>query len=150
MSPPASPVAAVERAGLGLGLVHALVATAILIVAAGARLARPSPERAPSRRAFVEHVQAVGALYRRGGHASHALAAFARFADHRLRARIGRGGGDIPAFLASRSELPLDLCQRLWSRAMRAKDGDAPEDALQVLKELSAVYSLATEREQVT
>jgi hypothetical protein len=148
MSPPSTPLAAMERAGLSLGLGHALVASLLLFLAAGVRLSRPVPDSPPARRAFVEHVEAVGELYRRGGHAAHALAAFAQFADYRLRSKMAPGTQDVPSLLATRARLPLDACQRLWSRAMAAR-ADAPVgDELGILKELSAVYSAAVDQER--
>jgi hypothetical protein len=143
VSPPSTPLAALERAGLGLGLVHALLAALVLFLAEGVRLARPVPDPPPHRRAFAEHVEAVGALYHRTGSAAHALAAYARFADHRLRARMPRGAADVGAFLSSRTRLPLDLCQRVWARAVSADAAAPAGDELEVLKELCAVYSLA-------
>ncbi len=148
VSPPTSPIAALTRAGLGSGLVHGLLATLVLFLAVGVRLARPRPAPPPTRRAFAEHVEAVGALYARTGAAPHALAAYARFADERLRASMPRGATDIPAFLASRAKLPVEACQRLWARATAAKAGAPPVgDELAVLKELSAVYAATMARD---
>jgi hypothetical protein len=148
VSPPSSPIAALTRAGLGTALVHGLLATLVLFLAVGVRLTRPRPAPPPARRAFAEHVEAVGALYARTRLAPHALAAYARLADERLRASMPRGNADVPAFLASRARLPLESCQRLWARAMAAKAG-APTrgDELAVLKELSAVYAAAMARD---
>jgi hypothetical protein len=144
VAPPATPLAALLRAGLGSGLWHGLAACLVLFLAVGVRLARPRPAPPPRRRAFAEHVEAVGALYARTRNAPHALATFARFADERLRARMPRGTGDVAAFLASRSRLPADLCHRVWVRAMQAKLGAAPlGDELAVLRELTAVYAAA-------
>jgi hypothetical protein len=110
----------------------------------GVRVARPKPAPPPRRRAFAEHVEAVGTLYARTRNAPHALAAFSRFADERLRARMPRGTADVAAFLASRARMPLDVCQRLWARAAQAKAGaPALGDELAVLRELSAVYTAA-------
>jgi hypothetical protein len=86
----------------------------------------------------------VGALYARARSAPHALAAYARFADERLRARMPRGSGDVASFLASRARMPLHVCQQLWARAMQAKGGAPPlGDELGVLRELSALYAAA-------
>ncbi|MGD0524012.1 MAG: DUF4350 domain-containing protein [Polyangiaceae bacterium] len=144
VSPPSTPIGALLRAGLGLGLGHALLAVLVLFVAVGYRLARPRPAMPPRRRAFAEHVEAVGSLYARTRNAPHALTAYARFADERLRARMPRGTGDVAAFLASRGSMPLDVCQRLWARALQAKAGAPPlGDELAVLRELTAVYAAA-------
>ena len=94
-SQPSSPIAALTRAGLGLGLVHALLAAAVLFVAVGVRMMRAQPAPPPHRRAFAEHVEAVGALYARTRSAPHALAVYTRFADERLRARMPRGTNDV-------------------------------------------------------
>jgi hypothetical protein len=145
VAPPSTPLAAMMRAGMGVGMAHALVASIVLFLAAGIRLARPKPAAPPLRRAFSEHVEAVGALYARTRNAPHALAVYARFADERLRAYMPRHGTDLAAFLSSRARLPLDRCQRLWARASAAKAGARPAgDELAVLKELAAVYSAAT------
>jgi hypothetical protein len=147
VSPPSTPIAALLRVGLGTGLVHALLAVLVLFAAAGSRLARPRPILPPRRRAFAEHVEAVGALYARTHSAPHALAAYARFADERLHARMPRGSADVAAFLASRARVPVEACQRLWARAVQAKAGAPPlGDELAVLRELSAVYAAAMGR----
>jgi hypothetical protein len=144
VSPPATPIAALLRAGLGKGLVHGLIATLVLFLAVGVRLARPKPAPPPRRRAFAEHVQAVGALYARARSSPHALSVFARFAEERLRARMPRGTNDVAGFLASRANLPLDVCQGLWARALHAKAGAMPlGDELAVLRDLSAAYAAA-------
>ena len=144
VSPPSTPIAAMLRAGLGMGLGHAVVFTLVLFLSVGTRLSRPRPSAPPRRRAFAEHVEAVGALYARARSAPHALSAYARFADERLRARMPRGSADVAAFLASRARMPLDACQRLWARAMQAKAGAPPiGDELAVLRELGAVYAAA-------
>lgn len=148
MSPPATPIAALSRAGLGLGMGHALAAVLVLFLAVGTRLSRPKPAPPPLRRAFAEHVRAVGALYARTRSAGHALAAYARFADERLRAHMPRGttpNVDVVAFLSSRSRVPYHECQRIWARASAARSGAPPlGDELSVLKDLGSIYGAAT------
>jgi hypothetical protein len=148
VAPPTTPITAMTRAGLGLGMVHALAAALVLFLAVGTRMARATPSPAPARRAFVEHVEAMGALYARTGSAEHALAAYARFAHERLRSKMPRGTSDVAGFLSSRARLPLDVCERVWRRATSpdAAPGD-PADALATLKELSAVYTAATAKD---
>ncbi len=157
VAPPTTPLAALSRAGLGVGLAHALVASLILFLAVGTRLSRPRPAPPPRSRAFAEHVEAVGALYARAGAASHALASYARFAEERLRARMPRaprqrrwgyvaGRTDVASFLASQTHLPADVCERLWARATASRAAAAAPlgDELAVLEELSAAYAAAT------
>jgi hypothetical protein len=144
MAPPSTPIAALSRAGLGIGLVHALIALLALFLAVGVRLAQAKPSPPPRRRAFAEHVEAVGALYARAGAAPHALAEYARFAEGRLRARMPRATPDIPSFLASRAHSTPDACRRLWARAMAAKGGGAAQgDELSVLEDLSGLCTAA-------
>jgi hypothetical protein len=144
VSPPSTPIAALLRAGLGTGLAHAVAAAIVLFLAVGVRMARPRPAPPPRRRAFAEHVEAVGALYARTRDASHALTAYARFADERLRARMPRGTGDVAAFLSLRARVPLETCRQLWTRATQAKAGAPPlGDELAVLRDLTSVYSAA-------
>jgi hypothetical protein len=131
-----------------VGLAHAAVFGVILFLAVGTRMGRPRPRPAPRRRAFVEHVEAVGTLYARTRNAAHALAAYARFADERLRARMPRTTGDVATFLASRAGAPLELCQRVWARAAEAKGGAPPQgDELAVLRELTALCGAAMARD---
>ena len=149
VSPPSTPIAAVRRAGLGLALVHGLLGALLLFVAFGRRFGPPLPEPPPVRRAFVEHVEAVGALSKQGGHAAHALAVYARLVDQRLRARTSRGAADVPALLAARSDLPVDVCRRIWARASAA-NAETPvgDEEPGSSRRLAAVYSLATDRER--
>ncbi len=145
VAPPASPIAALMRAGLGLGLAHGVGFIVILFLAAGVRMARPKPASPPPRRAFAQHVEAVGGLYARAGSAAHALVAYARFADERLRARMPSGASDVPAFLAARSSTSIEECRRIWARAMSAGDASPPRgDELDLLRDLGGLYAAAT------
>jgi hypothetical protein len=85
VTPPSNPVEALVATGLGAAIAHALAASVLLFLAAGVRRTRPRSERGASRRALLEHVAAIGALYARAGAASHVLAAYRRFADLRRR-----------------------------------------------------------------
>jgi hypothetical protein len=144
VSPAPNPVAGLVRAGLGSGLLHALAFTVILFLAAGIRLTRPRPTAPPARRAFAEHVEATGALYAKTRAASHALAAYFRFADERLHARMPRGTTDVPAFLAIRTGRDRGECDRVWSRAKEADPAARPRgDELDVLKELASLFAQA-------
>jgi hypothetical protein len=144
VTPPSSPFSSLVRAGLGLGLVHALLAALVLFLAAGIRLARPRHAAPPVRRAFAEHVRAVGGLYERTSNAAHALAAYTRFAEERLRSRMPRGVSDVPEFLALRTSHSVDECRALWDRAVASRAaGPARGDELAILKRLSALCTVA-------
>ncbi len=144
ISPPASPLAALLRAGLGLALVHAAFATALLMFAFGIRQARARAEPPPGRRAWTEHVAATGTLYARAKLAPHALAAYARFVDGRIRARMPRTMTDPAAYLALRSRADAAHCAEVWALASSARSADRPRgDELTTLRELRALYAAA-------
>lgn len=136
-----NPFAALVRAGLGPALVHGLIAVALLFLAVGVRLSRPTPTLPPRRRAFVEHVEATGAFWARARIAPHALATYARWADERLRGKMPRGTQDVPGFLAQRAGAPADECNALWARAQEARTDETPKgDELATLKKLSDLF----------
>ncbi len=144
ISPPSNPIVALERAGLGLALYHALAATLLLFAAVGVRLARARPSPPALRRAFTEHIEATGAFYHRKRAATHALSAYARYAEERIRQRLPRGGQDIGAWLAQRSGVSAEECAQIWKRATSTHAFTAPQgDELLVLKRLSAIVSAA-------
>jgi hypothetical protein len=143
-SPPSNPFSALARAGLARGMWHALVASLVLFLAYGIRSARPRPEPTPARRAFTEHVEAVGAFYARAPRPSHALAAFSRYCEEKLRHALPRGSHDVPAFLASRTGRTVASCREVWERALAARSDDAPKgDELRVLRDLRALVVAA-------
>jgi len=148
ISPPSNPLSALLHAGLGLALVHAAFATVLLMLAFGLRqaLARNAPP--PARRAWTEHVAATGTLYARAKLAPHALYAYARFADARLRARMPRTMTDPAAFLAFRSRADATHCAEVWALATSARSADRPRgDELTTLRELRALYAAAMKTE---
>ncbi|MBS2014993.1 MAG: DUF4350 domain-containing protein [Deltaproteobacteria bacterium] len=143
ISPPSNPFSSLLHAGLGKGLVHALAASLVLFLAYGIRHARPRPTLTPARRAFAEHVEATGAFYRRTRAFAHALAAYGRFADLRVRERLPRGADPV-TFLAARANVPAEEVERVWSRAMTAKVGEPPQgDELRTIKDLRALLAKA-------
>jgi len=115
-SPPDSPLASLNRAGLGPGLWHGFLGALLLFWAVGARLARPKPADPPARRAFLEHVEATGALHARRGTAKHALASFVRFTEDRAR-------GDVPLSISHRTGVSLSECEAVWTRARNPAPG---------------------------
>jgi hypothetical protein len=144
ITPVSNPITALERAGLGLAFYHALAAALVLFVAVGRRMARPRPSPPPARRAFTEHVEATGNLYRRSEAAAHALAAYARYAEERVRQRLPRGNADPVPWLSHRSGIPVEECARVWQRATQARTQTASSgDELLVLKRLSTIVSSA-------
>jgi len=144
ISPPSSPLAALLGAGLGLPLAHAAFATALLMLAVGVRQARARREPPPQRRAWTEHVAATGSLYARAHLAPHALSAYARFVDGRLRARMPRTMTDPAVYLALRSRADAARCAEVWALATAARSADRPRgDELATLRELRTLYAAA-------
>lgn len=145
VAPPSNPFAALARAGLTRGAIHALAASLVLFLAVGIRRARPRPARAAARRTFREHVEATGAFYGRAQAASHALAAYGRFVEMRLRERIPQGSDPV-AFLAQRAGVSREEAASVYERALTAKTTDPPRgDELAAVERLRAIFVKATE-----
>ncbi|HSO31976.1 MAG TPA: DUF4350 domain-containing protein [Labilithrix sp.] len=143
--PPSNPFSALVQAGLGKGAWHALVAALVLFLAYGIRQGRARPATPPARRAFAEHVEATGAFYGRARAVAHALAAYGRFAEMRLRERVPRGADPV-AFLAARAKVPHAEAARVWTRATEAKGTDPPRgDELATIRDLRALLVKALE-----
>ncbi len=148
ISPPNNPVAALARAGLAIGLGQAAVAALLLMLAFGVRQARAKTSPPKARRAWTEHIEAAGGLYARARLAPHALAAYARFVDGRLRARMPRGMSDPATFLALRANADPAWTADVWRRASAARSADRAEgDELATLRHLSALYAAAVKRD---
>jgi predicted ATPase/DNA-binding winged helix-turn-helix (wHTH) protein len=87
-------------------------------------------------------------LYARAKLAPHALAAYARFVDGRLRERMPRGMTDPAAFLALRANADPAWAADVWRRASAARSADRPDgDELATLRHLSALYAAAVKSE---
>ncbi len=134
---PESPLDSLTRAGFGLGLAHALVAVLLLFAAFGVRLARAKPAPPAARRAFAEHVEATGRLYARARIANHALAAYGRLFDERLRESVPRGA-DPAQYLAHRTGRPAEECAKLVDRTR--DEHLTPLDALTLLAKLVELH----------
>jgi hypothetical protein len=143
--PPSNPFAALIRAGLGKGLWHALAGAVVLFLAFGIRHARARPPAPALRRAFAEHVEATGAFYGRARALGHALAAYGKFAEMRIRERIPRGA-DPAQFLATHAQVPPEEAARVWKRATEASAEDPPRgDELATIRDLGSMLSKALE-----
>jgi hypothetical protein len=142
VAPPANPFSGLVRIGLGLGLVHALAFVLLLFLSVGIRHEGPTPTPRPRRRAFAEHVTAIGALYARTHSTGHALRSYAQYADRELRTRAPRGIS--PAlYLAHRAEADPEDTAELYARAMAADDTPRAGD-LVILRRLCALFSSVT------
>jgi hypothetical protein len=146
--PPDNPFAALIAAGLGKGAWHLLAGAIILFLAYGIRHARPRTPERTARRAFAEHVEATGAFYHRAGAKTHALGAYGRFMELRLREHVPRGG-DPAAFLAARTGVETAHIAKLYERALKTKAEDEPQgDELEVIEELRGLMEKALLRNE--
>ena len=84
-----SPYRSMAQSGLLPALVQGLVLLLLIALARGAAFGLRRELVLPPRRAFAEHVRAVGRLYARAGAVRHALGAYAAWALDRLNARRG-------------------------------------------------------------
>ncbi len=147
ISPPSNPLAGLLRVGLGPLLLHVLVFLPVLFLAYGVRQAAPEASAKDHRRAFAEHIEAVGALYAERRAARHALAVYGRYVDDRVRAVMGRGG-DPAQFLAARGGADPDFTARLCARAAAAEgEGPPAGSELADLQRLSTIYARAIRRD---
>jgi hypothetical protein len=107
-------------------LAHGLAWLVVWAVANGAifGVRRDPPE--PPRRAFSEHVRAVGRLYARAAASRHALAIYAAWALDRLntRHRAGAGGGvaQLGGAIAHVTGRPEGHVIRILAAAAEARD----------------------------
>jgi len=109
ISPPTNPIAALHRAGARPGsLARGRCGLLIMFLAVGMRPSPPRKATAASRappRVSRSTWEATGRALRRarGSRTRTPLAAYARYADERLRAKMPRGMSDPADFLASRT-----------------------------------------------
>jgi hypothetical protein len=144
--PPSNPFAALIAAGLGKPLWHAVAAALVLFLAFGIRHARPRPSEKKGRRAFAEHVEATGAFYGKAHAHTHALGAYGRFVEMRLRESMPRGA-DPAVFLASRSGADPERAAELYARATKVTADEAPRgDELEVIEELRRMMAKTLEK----
>jgi hypothetical protein len=148
IAPPDNPFAGLVHVGLGPALFHAALFIPLLFFAYGVRQAAPRGEPPARRRAFAEHVQAVGGLYARRRASRHALAVYAKHVDDRVRAAMGRAGDPVD-FLATRSGTSRAETAEIHAKASAAQAGAAARgDELRVLQKLSAIYAKAIDVEK--
>src|SRR5262249_24492876 len=86
-----NPYRALVNSGMAPLLFHGIVFLFLLALAKGAPFGARRELVLPPRRAFSEHVQAIGRLYARSRASRHALAAYASWAFDRLNARLRPG-----------------------------------------------------------
>ena len=128
-----SPYRAMARSGLLPALIQGLVLMLLVALARGASFGMRRELVLPPRRAFAEHVQAVGRLYARAGASRHALGAYAAWALERLNARVGRAGAnrvlDNAAIIAQTTGRAEHAVTRILADATDARERPGLENA---------------------
>jgi hypothetical protein len=119
-----SPLSALKNAGLGPVLLALLALLFALLWHLGAAFGTRRDPSDPARRAFADHVRALGRNYARAGARRQALAQYAAYALEVLRERFGRGA-------------PLGLIALSGEVARRS--GRAESDVMQLLVEAHEV-----------
>lgn len=170
-----SPLEAVRRAELLPVLLQLLFVFALYSAWRGARFGKPKGLPSGSRRAYVEHALALGALYRRARAAPRASGLVSSYALDRLRERVAspeqRGLVDLAERVAARTKRPLGEVVDVLERAHRARaelaeavlasrlprdrhaarptrpSGDDEREAERLLRELDAYLELDARRE---
>ena len=125
-----NPFDSMRKANL-LPLIAQLLAIALLfLVWKGAHFGRPRDPAQRSRRAFADHVQALGHIYQRAKASDHALGNFSAWAIERLRERYYRGtkSGLLPLAeaIAARTGRDETEVMRVLVEAQSARESSGP------------------------
>lgn len=145
-----TPMASIRHSGLLPFLLQLGAVVMLFLFCQGVRFGTPSDPEIRLRRAFADHVRALGAVYAKAQAARHALASYSAYAYERLRERLqlrGRRGFHLMAeSLAARTGQPLAEVARVLAETyeLRANDTDDRSPAavaqdLQLMKELEAL-----------
>jgi hypothetical protein len=122
----ASPYRAIANSGLGPLLAHGLAWLVLWALATGTGFGTRRDPVAIPRRAFSEHVRAMGLLYARAGAARYALAAYSAWALDRLttRLRVGERGRvlDLGSAIARMTGRPEGSVARILAEAVDARE----------------------------
>jgi len=122
-----NPVQSVQRGRLGPAMLQLLAFVILLFAHKGARFGRPVHAERIERRAFAEHVRALGLHYARARAERQALAHVGQYAIERLRERFGRGASrslsGLAEAVATRTGRPVGEVMRLLLEARDASKG---------------------------
>jgi hypothetical protein len=145
-----TPAASIRASGLLPFLLQLGAVVLLFLFCQGVRFGTPRDPEIRRRRAFADHVRALGAVYAKAQAARHALATYSAYAFERLRDRLqlrGRRGFHLMAeSLAARTGRPLSEVARVLAETyeLRADDKDDRSPAavaqdLQLMKELETL-----------
>jgi hypothetical protein len=145
------PVSAVIRAGLLPWLLHAALLCVAFALFRGAPFGTRRDIGLPARRAFVEHVHALGDAYARAHASRLILAHYGSWALDRLRIRVSASGqakmSELATAVAARLSLTEGQVMRLIvavrASADEAHDSSDESEHLAVIRELSSLVGKA-------
>jgi hypothetical protein len=140
------PYRAVAHSGLAPALLHGLAWLVLLAFALGKSFGTPRDPVEPPRRAFSDHVRAVGRLYELAGASRHALGIYAAWALEQLNARLRPGGTqrmlELSSAVSQRTRRPEGKVAAVLANASDARDrphgANAPPEDLGALRSLNA------------
>jgi hypothetical protein len=140
------PYRAVAHSGLAPALLHALAWLVLLASALGKSFGTPRDPVEPPRRAFSDHVRAVGRIYELAGASRHALGIYSAWALEQLNARLRPGGTqrmlELSSAVSQRTRRPEGKVAAVLANATDARDRpagpNAPAEDLGALRSLNA------------
>lgn len=125
-----SPLEAMDRANLTPLILQLLALALLFLIWRGAHFGRPRDPIARSRRAFADHVRALGHIYHRAKASEHALGNFAAWAIERLRERYYRGTrsglSPLAEAIATRTGRTEAEVMRVLVEAQSARESSGP------------------------
>lgn len=125
-----SPLEAMDQANLTPVIAQLLALALLFLIWRGAHFGRPRDPLARSRRAFADHVQALGHIYHRAKASEHALGNFAAWAIERLRERYYRGTrsglSPLAEAIATRTGRNETEVMRVLVEAQSARESSGP------------------------
>jgi Domain of unknown function (DUF4350) len=143
-----NPVTSVTRGRLAPAMLQLGLAALVFFLYRGAHFGRPRAETVASRRAFVDHVRALGLVYARARAGRVALEHYGAWATERLAERLRLGGSRklslIAEGVAARTGRPVGEVMRLLVEAR--PDAEPPPagrdaEAMANLRALAALVS---------
>jgi hypothetical protein len=142
-----TPLTSVTRGRLAPALVQLALAALLFFAYKGISFGRPIDALADRRRAFSEHVRAVGLQYARAGAIGRALDLYGGYALERMRTRLRLGGGKgiqaTAEAVAARSGRPLGEVMRVLVEARPDPDHErrGSDEDLATLREIATLLT---------
>jgi hypothetical protein len=141
-----NPVASVARGQLAPFLGQLMLLSVLFFLLRGVAFGRLREPPPPTRRSFVEHVEAVGEQYARARAARHVLASYGHWVTERLRERVALPAGSgfiaLADAVAVRTGKEAGEVMRLLMEAREVPAPAAPGTAEEVNAHLAAVRAL--------